>query len=104
MSKVVKKKIVSSVVTVSEIVVENGVPVIVELNDLVLNKKISSLEHAEREVKKADQFKELVENKARLVVSGYENIENVYVMDQMEFVKHATVEGEEVELEELVID
>lgn len=101
MNKVVRKKIISSTILVSEIVVEDNVPKIVELEPLVLNKKISSLEHAEREVKKADQFKELHERKARLVVSGYENHEDTYVMDQIEFVKYAKIENatEQTELE-----
>lgn len=92
MGKVVKKTVVSSEITVSKIVVEDGRPVIVDLQPLVLNKKIASLSHAEREVKKADQYKELFENKERIIVSGYENMEDTYVMSQTDFMKYGTIE------------
>lgn len=95
MEKTIKKQIVSSEIFVSEIVVEDMTPRIVQLDPLVLTKKIASLGHAETEMKKADQYKEKREEKARLIVSGFENHDDTYEMTQTEFMKYATKVGEE---------
>lgn len=95
MEKVIKKQVVSSEILVHEIIVEDMIPRVVEVEPLVLSKKVVSLEHAEREVKKADQFKALHERKARLVVTGFKNHDDTYEMTLTEFMKHATKVGQE---------